>query len=321
MSTDIISNNSISVINVTFQDQINEKIKFYLNGAPLEKCFQGCKVDVNGDQKLATIGERFQAFQDYEIEIDQKLAKWSRKWKKRNQKFVTSLKELKNYQTLFAQEFHSKFDCLIRKKISEFDIDFDNGVHFFTNFTESDFDMFNEVEEELYKKMYIKYKFTHESISESLLALLEYSVDELDYFEDKHYRWEQEVETAVVFAKELLKINGQVGWNKDGKPTLADECSMFLENQYKEAFKGKNNIHDIPQAQADLRTTWDQKFLDFIRTKIWEYLKTNDLITEPWAPADSYNKTSNAIFGNVLADPYRFAAKVLDQMSSHILGF
>ncbi len=172
MSRDIISNNSIRIINVTFQDQINEKIslseqpkiKFYLNGVPLEECFQGCKVDMNGDQKLATIEERFQAFQDYEIEIDQKLAKWSRKWKKRNQKFVNSLEKLKNYQTLFAQEFNSKFDCLIRQKISEFDIDFDNGVHFFTSFTESDLDMFNEIEEELYTKMYIKYKFTEADV-------------------------------------------------------------------------------------------------------------------------------------------------------------
>ncbi|MGD0466691.1 MAG: hypothetical protein ABSA84_08350, partial [Gammaproteobacteria bacterium] len=110
-----------------------------------------------------------------------------------------------------------------------------------------------------------------------------------------------------MFTKELLKISGQAGWNKDGKPTLADECSLYLETQYKEAFKGKNNIHDVPQAKADLRTTWDQKFLDFIRIKIWEYLKTNDLISEPWVPADSYNKTSNTIFGSVQADLYKFA--------------
>lgn len=158
----------------------------------------------------------------------------------------------------------------------------------------------------------------HEKIPESLL---EYSVDELDYFEAKHYRLEQEVETAIVFTKELLKTSGKIECSKGGKPTLADECSIYLENQYKEAFKGKNNIHDVPQAKVELRTTWDQKFLDFIRTKIWEYLKTNDLISEPWVPADSYNKTSNAIFGSVQADLYKFAAKVLDQISSHILGF
>ena len=158
----------------------------------------------------------------------------------------------------------------------------------------------------------------HESISESLL---EYSVDELDYFEDKHYIWEQEVEAAVVFTKELLKTSGKIECSKGGKPTLADECFIYLENQYKEAFKGKNNIHDVPQAKADLRSTWDQKFLDFIRIKTWEYLKTNDLISEPWVPADSYNKTSNTIFGSVQADLYKFAAKVLDQISSHILGF
>ena len=41
-------------------------------------------------------------------------------------------------------------------------------------------------------------------------------VDELDYFEAKYYRQEQEVEGAVAaFAKELLNINGE--WNKDGK--------------------------------------------------------------------------------------------------------
>ena len=153
-------------------------------------------------------------------------------------------------------------------------------------------------------------------------SLLEASVDELDYLEAKHYCWEQEVEVAIACAKELLKMDSQPGLNNDGTPTyLARECSLYLENQYKEACKGKIGISYVPQIKEDLRATSEQNFLNFVRTKIWDHLKTNNLISEPWAQIDSYNNTSNAIFGSIQADLYRFAAEVFDCTPDYVVGY
>jgi hypothetical protein len=145
--------------------------------------------------------------------------------------------------------------------------------------------------------------------------------DELDYSEAKHYKLEQEVATAVTFAKKLLGTNGVLGLNKDGNPNLAYECYLHLQKQYEKHFEGRCNFHNAKQLTMDFRLNWDQKFLDFIRTKIWGCLKTNNLISEPWATADSYNKTYNIIFGSIQADIYRFAANVIDKISCYALGF
>jgi hypothetical protein len=165
-------------------------------------------------------------------------------------------------------------------------------------------------------------QFIGDQISDQELVDDESLEDELNYFEDQHYRFEQEVEAAIVFAKKLFKISDQTESNQDGKPTLDldYECLIYLEEQFKKHFKGCN-IHNAKQLTVDFRLSWDQKFLDFLRNKIWECLKANNLIDKPWVPADPFNDTFNAIFGNIQSDLYRFAASVIDKASSYLSEF
>jgi hypothetical protein len=154
--------------------------------------------------------------------------------------------------------------------------------------------------------------------SDHELGYPEDSCDGLDPYEAKFFMWQQEVDAAIIFAKKLLKMNHQTSENNEVVSSFTYDSYLYLEEQYNQVFANKINIDNLEK--ENFRSKWDQKFLNFIQTKIWESLRSNHLISDPWPP-DSYNKTANAIFEKIKVDIYRFAANVIEITPIHFLGF
>jgi hypothetical protein len=159
---------------------------------------------------------------------------------------------------------------------------------------------------------------TNHQFSNNELSAPEDSCDGSDPFEYKFFMWQQEVNAAITFTKKLLEINYQTSENNNVVSSFTYDCCQYLEEQYNQVFGNKINIDNINK--ENFRLNWDQNFLNFIQAKIWESLKSNNLISDPW-PADSYNKTANAIFENIKVDIYRFAANVIELTPVYFLGF